>query len=362
MAYDPIPWLPLLAVAAMDNAAHLTFAPRLGDDGYDNQALYASTDPAAGSFPVFSFSALAGALYTVTSDSYFDPGHLVVYDADGYPIAQDDGWGPAGEDGLAFIAPYSGTFYVDASWRQGPAPDGGVALAILEELDTVPLQLGQGTPGDDAITGTATGDALYGNGGWDLLTGHGGNDLLDGGSGTDTAWYEGNLADYDVLLAGHRLSVTDTVGLDGRDTLVDVERLDFADVALAFDVDGTAGQAYRLYQAAFDRAPDEPGFGFWIAALDAGVGLRHVAQDFVTSPEFGALYGNGADHLAILTGFYAHVLHRAPDAGGLAFWLDVLDSGADSVAGVLTGFSESQENHAQLVGVMQQGMAYQVHA
>ncbi|HEX8602656.1 MAG TPA: DUF4214 domain-containing protein [Pseudoduganella sp.] len=361
MAYDSIPYLPLLGVADMEDAAHLTFGPRLGDDGYDNQALYASTRPDPGLFPVFSFSAVEGALYTVTSESYFDPRHLVVYDAEGYPIAQDDGFGPVGEDGLGFVAPYSGTYYVDASWSRASAPDGGVALTILEELDTVPVQLGQGTPGDDDITGTATNDALYGNGGWDLLEGAGGNDLLDGGSGTDTAWYEGKLADYDVIVSGHRLFVTDAVGLDGADTLVNVERLDFADVALAFDVEGTAGEAYRLYQAAFDRAPDESGLGFWIGALDAGVSLRSVAEGFVTSNEFRGIYGNNPDNLAILNGFYANVLGRAPDAEGLAFWLNVLDSGTDSLAGVLTGFSESQENYNQLIGVMEQGMAYQVY-
>jgi hypothetical protein len=34
--------------------------------------------------------------------------------------------------------------------------------------------------------------------------------------------------------------------------------------AVALDVDGAAGQAYRLYQAAFDRAPDKNGLGYWI--------------------------------------------------------------------------------------------------
>jgi serralysin len=40
----------------------------------------------------------------------------------------------------------------------------------------------------------------------------------------------------------------------------------------------------------------------------------------------------------------------------------VLDSGSDTVAGVLTGFTESAENYSQLIGVMQDGMAYQVYA
>ena len=301
----------------------------------------------------------SGALYTITSTSWFDPDNLVLYDADGVPIAEDDGWGAIGQDGLSFIAPYSGTYYVDASWNQAAAPNSGVELAILEDLDTIPLAIGHGTENDDDITGTAGNDALYGHGGWDLLEGKGGNDLLDGGSGTDTAWYEGKLADYDVVVAGHRLFVTDRVGLDGADTLVNVERLDFADVALAFDVDGTAGEAYRLYQAAFDRTPDEAGLGYWIAQMDAGASVRNVAGAFVDSNEFRAVYGNNPDNATVITGFYEHVLNRAPDTAGMSYWLEILNNGRDSVAGVLASFSESQENYSQLVGVMQDGMAYQ---
>jgi Ca2+-binding RTX toxin-like protein len=295
----------------------------------------------------------------VTSESWFDPYDLVLYDDDGIALAADDGWGPTGQDGLSFIAPYSGTYYVDASWAQAAAPRGGVELAILEDLDTVPLAIGNGTDRDDDITGTAANDALYGHGGWDLLEGKGGSDLLDGGSGIDTAWYEGKLADYDVAVSGHRLFVTDTVGLDGSDTLVDVERLDFADVALAFDVDGPAGEAYRLYQAAFDRTPDEAGLGYWIAQMDAGASVRNVAASFVNSAEFRTVYGNNPDNATIITGFYEHVLNRAPDAAGMQYWLSILGSRQDSVAGVLASFSESQENYDQLAGVIGDGMAYQ---
>jgi Ca2+-binding RTX toxin-like protein len=344
----------------MATAAHLTFSPRTTGDGYDNDAIFTSTAPDAALYPVFSFTAVAGALYTVTSESWFDPYDLVLYDDDGIALAADDGWGPTGQDGLSFIAPYSGTYYVDASWAQAAAPRGGVELAILEDLDTVPLAIGHGTDNDDDITGTNANDALYGHGGWDLLEGKGGSDLLDGGSGIDTAWYEGNLADYDVAFAGHRLFVTDTVGLDGSDTLVNVERLDFADVALAFDVDGPAGQAYRLYGAALGRLPDEDGLGFHIAHLEAGMTLRQVAAGFVGSPEFRDLYGADPSYEAVVTALYRNVLGREPEPAGLAYWVDMLASGRDTLTGVVLGFSESKENHDLLVGVMEQGMAYQV--
>jgi hypothetical protein len=358
MAYATIPYLPPLPVVDMEDAEHLFFHQHAGNDGYENEAVFTGTAPV---FPVFSFTAVAGALYTVTSASYHDPDHLVLYDDRGYAIAQDDGLGPYGEDGLSFIAPYSGTYYVDASWVPA-AGDARVDLDILEDLDTAPVAVGNGTPGDDAITGTAAGDALYGNGGDDLLIGKGGDDLLDGGSGIDTASYAGYLDEYDVAVSGHRIFVHDAVGLDGHDTLINVERVEFADVSLAFDVDGPAGEAYRLYQAAFDRVPDEDGLGYWIAQMDAGASVRNVAGAFAASAEFAAIYGSRPSNATVLTGIYEHVLHRAPDAAGYAYWLDILNSHRDSVAGVLASFSESQENYAQLVGTMEKGMAYQAWA
>ncbi len=47
----------------------------------------------------------------------------------------------------------------------------------------------------------------------------------------------------------------------GTDTVIGFKRLEFNDGTLALDIDpgDTAGQAYRLYQAAFARTPDMPG-------------------------------------------------------------------------------------------------------
>jgi hypothetical protein len=85
-----------------------------------------------------------------------------------------------------------------------------------------------------------------------------------------------------------------------------------------------------------------------------------VAASFVNSGEFRAVYGNNPNNATVITGFYEHVLNRTPDAAGMDYWLDILNGRKDTVAGVLASFSESQENYAQLVGVMQDGMAYQV--
>ncbi len=126
------------------------------------------------------------------------------------------------------------------------------------------------------------------------------------------------------------------------------------------DANGHEAQAYRLYQAAFNRTPDLDGLVYWINALDSGVTLNHVASDFINSTEFTTLYGANTTNADFLTHVYQNVLHRAPDQSGYNWWLDALNSGA-ARDGVLVGFSESAENRAQveLTGVVKDGFAYQ---
>jgi hypothetical protein len=137
-----------------------------------------------------------------------------------------------------------------------------------------------------------------------------------------------------------------------------VERVAFEGSVLAFDVDGHAGQALRIYQAAFDRAPDGAGLGYWIGAMDAGVSLATVAGGFVTSDEFVSKYGASPGNRQLVEQFYQNVLHRAGEAAGIDFWTGMLDAGRVSVVDVLVGFSESAENKTALVGAVEHGIAY----
>jgi hypothetical protein len=130
-------------------------------------------------------------------------------------------------------------------------------------------------------------------------------------------------------------------------------------MGLAFDVAGNAGQAYRLYQAAFDRTPDVGGLGYWISAMDGGSSLHSVAEQFVGSAEFKTLYGSNASNDTVLKAYYQNVLHRPADEGGYKFWLNALDTHAVSLADLLVQFSESQENQTQVIGTIQNGIAYQ---
>ena len=250
--------------------------------------------------------------------------------------------------------------WVFSDGNSGLQGSGGALTAsgsVTIRFATPPV-LGQtltGTPGPDPLNGGPGADTLTGLGGNDLLTGGLGNDSLDGGSGLDTAVYSTRHGAYTVAAAGSGWSVG---GPDGTDSLIGIERLQFSDTTIALDINGTAGQAYRVYQAAFDRAPDLGGLGFWIYVMDNGASLRQVAEGFVGSDEFKAVYGTNPSSEQIVDRMYTNVLHRAGEPGGRAFWLDVLDSHRGTAADVLAGFSDSTENQLGLIGVIGNGFEF----
>ena len=193
----------------------------------------------------------------------------------------------------------------------------------------------------------------------DLLQATAGNNHLNGGGGIDTVQYSGARSAYTLQRTDAGYTVTDLQGQGGSDVLAGVERIKFADKSLAIDTGGIGGQAYRIYQAAFDRAPDFEGLGFWIHHMEQGLSLRQVAAGFMASPEWTRAYGSAnPSNDELVTKLYANVLNRAPDAEGYKFWMDFLDSGRETQAGVLYWFSESPENQAQLIGTIQNGMEY----
>lgn len=205
------------------------------------------------------------------------------------------------------------------------------------------------------VTGAAAaGETYVGANGKETIYSGSGNDSIDAGAGVDTVMYSGARAGYTVTKTETGVTVT---GAQGNDSLVRVERVHFGDVGVAFDIDGIPGQAYRLYQAAFDRTPDAFGVGFWIAMMDNGVALDAVASDFVSSPEFKDLY-SGATNAEVVAKLYENILDRAGDLDGIAHWTGVLDRNEATVAEVLAGFSNSAEFIAKMVGVMEDGVPF----
>lgn len=198
-----------------------------------------------------------------------------------------------------------------------------------------------GSEADNIIYGSSAADRIFGLGGNDLIHGSPGNDFVDGGTGIDTLAYSGFFRQFSI--SGTLASRTLSAAAEGTDTLESMEILRFADGRLVSDVSDTIAIAYRMYDSAFNRAPDPLGLNFWSAALEKGSSVVDMATAFVGSPEFQATYGSLSNQ-SFVEQLYRNVLDREGDAGGISHWTGVLNSGAQTRGQVLAGFSESAEN------------------
>lgn len=184
--------------------------------------------------------------------------------------------------------------------------------------------------------------------------------MFDGGAGTDTAIFSGKFSDYkiEVNKNGHWITTDQTVGRDGTDVWINVERFKFDDLTVAIDINNGAGQVYRMYKAALNRAPDQEGLGYWINQFDNGASLKNIAGGFVDSTEFrNKFYGDGTN-TTFVGALYNNILGRAPEQEGYDYWLNLLDQGVDR-ASVLIGFSESPENYSNTADLIAKGIVYQ---
>jgi hypothetical protein len=212
---------------------------------------------------------------------------------------------------------------------------------------------------------------FFGYGGNDKFYAYGSHeydDVFFGGEGVDSLIYSGSKTNYSITASqtiwnpvtekgeAPGFFIRDNTGRDGDVQISEVERIVFSESAIGFDTNGVAGQAYRIYKAAFDRAPDLTGLGFWINAMDKGAALTGVAGGFIGSEEFQSRYGQASD-MDFIKLLYENVLDRQPDAGGYAFWQDAMARGL-SREGLLIEFSDSEENKANVAGLIANGIEY----
>ncbi|MBK6999010.1 MAG: DUF1566 domain-containing protein [Rhodoferax sp.] len=198
------------------------------------------------------------------------------------------------------------------------------------------------------------GVTLKGTDGDERFINSNGSDTIDGAGGVNTVVYGCKRANFTLQQTTTGWVVSSIS--DGFDKLSNVQRLQFADMTLALDTSGNAGQAYRIYQAAFNRTPDSGGLKYWIEQMDKGMGLLEVAARFVDSDEFRSLYGTNPANASFLTKLYNNVLHRQPEQSGYDWWLDELNSGRRSQTKALADFSESDENKAGVLPAIQNGI------
>lgn len=259
---------------------------------------------------------------------------------------------------------YSGTqvFGVMQSYREyagsllevsitGLNVDANSASASINSGQLQPF-LSAALSGNDTIVGSGFGDTLAGFGGNDVIIPNGGRNVIDGGAGFDTVVIHASITTASSNVSNGVLYLSTA---ENSNQITNVERVQFSDGILALDTQGDAGNAYRLYQAAFNRHPDTGGLSYWTHQLDVGTDILAVAQGFVSSAEFRTVYGSNPTSGQIVDLFYHNVLGRAGEQGGFDYWVGLLNRGVP-VATVLEGFADSNENHGYVDPTLVQGI------
>lgn len=237
-----------------------------------------------------------------------------------------------------------------------------VTVTPATDVPTTPQALA-GTNDADTMYGGTSADSLSGVGGNDSFTGRGGNDSIDGGSGTDTAHYSANRASYTLAKSSTGFSLTDTGGMDGSDTLQNVERLAFSDVGLALDMglNQSGGEATLLIgailgQSALAAKPEL--VGVVIDLFDQGLTMQVLSGAVMRLDIWGVLAG-GNSNTNIATYLLTTVHGSAPDATTLASAVASLTN--DPQGDFLWHLAESSANQAQvgLVGLAATGLVFE---
>lgn len=145
--YKTFDFLDDLSQSQMNSARTFTFEPyvpvlNVSNSllGWDYGAGFYTSEDYAILRDEFVFDGKEGATYDIFSYSFFDPFVLLLYDNFGNVIATDENEGTYGSDMIFnFVAPYTGKYYIDASWYQGFADAHKfVSVSVYEDVDTIP--------------------------------------------------------------------------------------------------------------------------------------------------------------------------------------------------------------------------------
>jgi len=189
----------------------------------------------------------------------------------------------------------------------------------------------------------------------DRIAGNDAANVLDGGAGVDTVVYAAAHARYDVLRQGASATVRDVTGATGTDTLVNVERVQFADGRLALDIDSNAGTAAKVLGAVYGAAAlgQLQLVGGALAQLDGGASKLQLAQAALDA-KLGAHASSGA----VTDLLFTNLLGRTATAAEHVDFDALVDCyGGAALAAAAAELPINQEL-VGMVGLAAHGLAY----
>ncbi|MDP1649429.1 MAG: Ig-like domain-containing protein [Rubrivivax sp.] len=299
---------------------------------------------------LFGIDFVAGRQYTIDLRSQgLDDPYLVLLGADGVLLASDDDTGGELDSQITFTAASSGLHWVAAS--DYDVGSGRYTVSAFER------HLVNGSAAADILVGGAGPDTLVGLSAADRLRGAQGDDILDGGAGVDVAVYVGPAGAFTLGRMEAGWVLHDTQGSEGRDLLYGVERIEFADLKWALDLDGNAGTTVKIIGAVFgpDAVDNAQYVGIGLALLDAGMSYLDLMQ-----LALDARLGTHASNADLVNLLYGNVVGMLPDLPTRLYYEGLVSGGQFSPAGlgVMAAETELNKVNVDLVGLADLGIGY----
>lgn len=261
----------------------------------------------------------------------------------------------------------------------GCAPDAAELQALLElparghsnaqlvqiaaELEVTAQAMDLNALAQQGLAFTKYEGLVFGSNGDEVFRAQQGDDRIDAGAGLDTVIYGGNAAEYTWSREeqGHWI-VESTAHDGGNDSLKGVERLQFADHAVALDLDGAAGQALRMLGVALgaNALDDRALVGELIAFVDT-----HGAQVLADSVQANGILDQlaGGDSMqAMISLLYRNLTDETPCEADLQWVVNLAGEQNWDRADLLLHAAGLPQT-AQLIGLeglAAQGVAYEV--
>lgn len=98
-------------------------------------------------------------------------------------------------------------------------------------------------------------------------------------------------------------------------------------------IESAKEQVQKAYIAYFGRPADEAGLAYWSNELANGADLSGIINAFGNSAESQELY-SGSTPQQQVSKIYQQLFNREPEAGGLEYWVGLLDRGAISLQSI----------------------------
>ena len=186
-------------------------------------------------------------------------------------------------------------------------------------------------------------------------------DNFDGGPGIDTVVYDKALSSYLVKIGVNGMEVSSATYTEGSDWLLNIERLQFADKGLAFDIDGHAGVAAKTLGLVFGtEAAQVPNYvGICLDYLD---NKQYTAAQLMHEALLIRLGSDASNPEKLVSFVYERLTGVLPVQSEKDKYVSWITSGVYTADGLAVYASELSLNPitAQLTGLSTTGLAFQM--